>query len=265
MKFMEVNNVILKVEGLIKKYGNLTAVNNISFDIKKGEIFGLLGPNGAGKTSTLKCILGLRKKDSGNIYLNGSVSYLPEKKNLYKSFTVEKMIEITESITNNFSKNKAYEIIDNFNLDKKTKIANLSYGMLTQLYIALTISQDADLYILDEPTWGLDPLMRNNILNLIRDLSYNGKSVLYTSHILSEVEKIADRIAIMAIGKILEMDYLDDIKRNYSAISLPKDKKTKGYLWKKLENENIWIVKSDEGEPVTIDEIFEAIVKGEWK
>ncbi|MBM7559774.1 ABC transporter ATP-binding protein [Marinitoga litoralis] len=257
--------MILKVDGLIKNYGNLNAVNNISFEIEKGEIFGLLGPNGAGKTSTLKCILGLRKKNFGNIYLNGSIAYLPEKKNLYKSFTVEKMIQITNSITDKFSKEKAYDIIENFKLDKKTKVANLSHGMLTQLYIALTFAQDADLYILDEPTWGLDPIMRTTILNLIRDISYNGKSILYTSHILSEVEKIADRVAIMTNGEILEMNYLDDIKRNYSAISLPKDKKTKGYLWKELENENIWIVKSNEGEPVTIDEIFEAIVKGEWK
>lgn len=257
--------MILKIENLVKKYDTLTAVDKISFEIDKGEIFGLLGPNGAGKTSTLKCILGLRKMNSGNIHINGTIAYIPEKKNLYKSFTVEKMVDITNSLTNNFSKNKAYDILRDFNLDTKIKIANLSYGMLTQLYIALTLSQDADLYILDEPTWGLDPLMRNKIINLIRDLSYNGKSVLYTSHILAEVEKIADRIAIMSKGKILEMDYLDNIKSNYSAISLPKDKKTEGYLWKKLENENIWIVKGKNGEPVTIDEIFEAIVKGEWK
>lgn len=257
--------MILKVSNLIKKYGNLTAVNNISFEVNKGEVFGLLGPNGAGKTSTLKCILGLRKKDSGNIEINGTIAYLPEKKELYKSYTVEKMIEITESITNNFSKEKAYNLINEFKLDRKTKISNLSHGMLTQLYISLTLAQNADLYILDEPTWGLDPLMRNTILDLIRELTYDGKSILYTSHILSEVEKIADRIAIMSKGKILENDYLDDIKNNYSAITLPKNEKTKGYLWKKLENENIWIVKSCEGEKVTIDEIFEAIVKGEWK
>ncbi|KAF2955277.1 ABC transporter ATP-binding protein [Marinitoga sp. 38H-ov] len=257
--------MILKVDNLVKKYGDLIAVNNISFEITDGEIFGLLGPNGAGKTTTLKCILGLRKNDSGNIHINGKIAYLPEKKELYKRYTIEKMIEITNSTTYNFSKEKAYNLINEFKLDKKTKISNLSHGMLTQLYIALTLAQDADLYILDEPTWGLDPIMRNNILDLIRELTYNGKSVLYTSHILSEVEKIADRIAIMSKGIILENDYLDDIKKKYSAITLPKNKKINGYLWKKLENENVWIVKNKDGEKVTIDDIFEAIVKGEWE
>ena len=175
------------------------------------------------------------------------------------------MIEITNSITHNFSKEKAYKIIDDFNLDKKSKISNLSHGMLTQLYIALTLAQDADLYILDEPTWGLDPLIRNTILDSIRELTYNEKGILYTSHILSEVEKIADKIAIMSKGIILENDYLDNVKEKYSAISLPTNEKTKGFLWKKLNDENIWIVKDKNGEKITIDEIFEAIVKGDWK
>ncbi|APT76139.1 MULTISPECIES: ABC transporter ATP-binding protein [unclassified Marinitoga] len=256
--------MILKVDNLVKKYGTLTAVNNVSFEIEKGEIFGLIGPNGAGKTSIIKCILDLRWPDSGKIYLNGKVAYLPEKKNLYKSLTVKKMIEINNELTENFSIEKAYELLDKFQIAKNTKISNLSHGMLTQVYVILTFSQDADLYILDEPTWGLDPLMRNTVLEIIRESSYQEKSILYTSHILSEVEKIADRVAIMSKGKILELDYLDNIKTKYTAISLPKNEKTKGYLWKKLENENIWIVKNQDGEPVTIDEIFEAVVKGEW-
>ncbi|KLO22458.1 MULTISPECIES: ABC transporter ATP-binding protein [unclassified Marinitoga] len=256
--------MILNIDGLTKKYGNLIAVNNISFEISRGEIFGLLGPNGAGKTTTLKCILGLRKQNNGQIQINGTIAYLPEKKQLYKSLTVEKMIEITNFLTKDFSIKKAYELLNDFKIDKKIKISNLSYGMLTQIYIILTFSQNADIYILDEPTWGLDPLMRNKVLDLMREVTYNGKSVLYTSHILSEVEKIADRITIMSKGQILEIDYLDNIKNKYTAISLPKEEKTKGYLWKSLEKENVWIVKNNKGEHITIDDIFEAIVKGEW-
>ncbi|GAB6189595.1 ABC transporter ATP-binding protein [Marinitoga arctica] len=255
---------MINIENLTKKYGNLIAVNNITFSVNKGEIFGLLGPNGAGKTTTIKCILGLRKKTAGNIEIKGNIAYLPEKKQLYKSFTIEKMIKITNMLTNDFSIRKAYDLIKYFNLDLKTKISNLSHGMLTQLYTSLVISQNADIYIFDEPTWGLDPLMRNKVLELIRELSFNGKTVLYTSHILSEVEKIVDRVGFMSKGKILELDYLDDIKNKYTAISLPKNEKTKGFLWKSLENENIWIVKNRDGNPITIDEIFEAIVKGEW-
>lgn len=258
--------MILKVEGLSKSYKHKKAVDNISFEVEQGCIFALLGPNGAGKTTTIKCILGLRKPDSGMIKLNGSFAYLPETKELYRHLTVEKMVEISSTITDNFDKQKAYETLADFQIPVKEKIANLSHGMLTQTYMAIVLAQKAEIYFMDEPTWGLDPLMRNKVLELIRQLSYNSSTIFYTSHILAEVEKIADTVAIMVKGKIVEMDHLDDLKEKYVLCVVPKGKKLNGFHYKSTEGEDVYVVKKEvaEGsiEPATFDVIFEAIVKG---
>ncbi|SHH58177.1 ABC transporter ATP-binding protein [Thermosipho atlanticus] len=257
--------MILKVKNLKKYYGKNKAVDNISFEVQKGEVFALLGPNGAGKTTTLKCILGLRKKNEGNITLNGTYAYLPEKKELYHHLTVEKMLNVTEELSKYFSKQKAIELLEDFKINLTEKIANLSHGMLTQLYISIVFSEDVDIYFLDEPTWGLDPLMRNKVLNLIRIMSNKGKTIVYTSHILSEVEKIAEKVAIMSRGKILENDYLDNIKEKYVACIVTNED-VDGYLYKQTENEKIYITTREKAkgkiEPVTFDLIFEALVKG---
>ncbi len=258
--------MVLKVEGLSKSYTGKKAVDNISFEVQEGCIFALLGPNGAGKTTTIKCILGLRKPDSGKINLNGSFAYLPETKELYRYLTVEKMVEISSLITENFDKQKAFEILQDFQIPLKEKIANLSHGMLTQTYMAIVLSQKAQIYFMDEPTWGLDPIMRNRVLDMIRQLSYNGSTVFYTSHILAEVEKIADTVAIMVKGKIVEMDHLDDLKERYVLCVVPKGKKIDGFYYKSTESEDIYVTRRQfaEGsiEPATFDVIFEAIVKG---
>jgi ABC-2 type transport system ATP-binding protein len=258
--------MILKVENLKKYYGENKAVDDISFEVKSGEIFALLGPNGAGKTTTLKCILGLRKQDFGNIILNGTYSYLPEKKELYRYLTVSKMLDITEEISKKFSKENAIKLLKDFKIPLDEKIANLSHGMLTQVYISIVVSEDVDIYFLDEPTWGLDPLVRTQVLDLIRKMSNNGKTIIYTSHILSEVEKIAEKVAIMANGKILENDFLDSIKEKYVVSITSKDEEIEGYLYKTTDTEKVFITTKDKAkgkiEPATFDMIFEAIVKG---
>ncbi len=269
MFILEVRILVLEVRGLKKYYKEIKAVDDISFSIKKGEIFALLGPNSAGKTTTIKCILGLRFKDSGEIIKNGTIAYLPEGKELYQSYTVRKMIEFTADLTSDFDKGKCYSLIEKFDLPLSEKVSELSNGQTTQLYIALVLSQKADLYILDEPTWGLDPIVRNQILDAIRNIPMDGGSVLYTSHILSEVEKVADKVAIMNKGKIIEIGYLDDIKERYCAIKVEKGKKAKGYQYKSTQSEDIYIVKKDyakenkfECELITFDILFEALIVG---
>lgn len=261
---------VLEIKNLKKYYGNIHAVDGISFEVEKGEIFALLGPNGAGKTTTIKCILGLRKKDEGSIDLQGSIAYLPEGKELYGSYTVKKMIEVTADVTDEFDKEKCWAYIDKFQIPLDEKVSNLSNGQTTQLYLALVLSQRAELYIFDEPTWGLDPIVRNQVLDMIREIPLLGASVLYTSHILGEVEKVADKVAIMNRGKILEVGYLDDIKERYCAISVPSSTKFQGisgYRYKSTESENIYIVNKEyaltnnfECSPVTFETIFEALV-----
>uniref|UniRef100_A0A7C5Y8B3 ABC transporter ATP-binding protein n=1 Tax=Fervidobacterium nodosum TaxID=2424 RepID=A0A7C5Y8B3_9BACT len=261
--------MVLEVRDLRKYYKNIKAVDGISFCVDKNEVFALLGPNGAGKTTTIKCILGLRNKDGGEIKLSGTVGYLPEGKELYQSYTVRKMIEITASITKDFDKDKCFKFIEQFDMPLSEKVSELSNGQTTQLYISLVLSQRAELYILDEPTWGLDPIVRNQILEMIRNIPFDGSSVLYTSHILSEVEKVADKVAIMNKGKIIEIGYLDDIKEKYCAIRVDKSKNVSGYKYKSTESENVYVVKKEWAqengftcEPITFDILFEAIVLG---
>jgi len=258
--------MILKVENLNKSYNGRKAVDDVSFEIDSGCVFALLGPNGAGKTTTIKCILGLRKPDSGRITLNGSFAYLPETKELYRHLSVEKMLRVTSMIAKNFDRKRAIELLESFQIPLKEKIANLSHGMLTQTYMVLVLSQRAEIYFMDEPTWGLDPIMRTRILELIRELSYDGRTVFYTSHILAEVEKIADIVAIMVKGKIVEKDYLDDLKEKYVLCIVPKGELVNGFHYKSTDKEDIYLVKKELAkgsvEPATFDIIFEAIVKG---
>jgi len=262
--------VILKVENLVKKYGSLEAVKGISFEIDRGEVFSIVGPNGAGKTTTIKCITGLRNPTSGNIVLNGAYSYLPEEKRLYKSYTIEKMLEISGYVSKYFDKKRAYEFIKRFKLPLDEKVANLSHGMMTQLYLAIVFSEDVDLYILDEPTWGLDPVIRNEVLEIIREMAMNGKSFLITTHILPEVEKITDKVAIMKDGSFVEMDYLDELKEKYVAVVVEVNKRVEGgYLYKTTSQEKVYIVEKERAkgdyQPVDFETIFQALVKGEKK
>jgi len=169
--------MVLSVKNLVKSYRNKRAVDGVSFDVGKGQIFALLGPNGAGKTTTIKCVLGLRKADSGEITINGSYSYLPEQKEMYRYLTVEKMVRTNERISRSFDAKRALDLLEEFQIPLKEKIANLSHGMNTLAYLSLVLAEDVDLYLMDEPTWGLDPLMRNKVLDLIRTIPQKGKSV----------------------------------------------------------------------------------------
>ncbi|HBT38722.1 MAG: ABC transporter ATP-binding protein [Pseudothermotoga sp.] len=258
--------MVLSVKNLVKSYRNKRAVDGVSFDVEKGQIFALLGPNGAGKTTTIKCILGFRKADSGEITINGSYSYLPEQKELYRYMTVERMVQTNEKISRMFNPKKAFELLEEFQIPLKEKIANLSHGMKTLAYLSLVLAEDVDLYLMDEPTWGLDPLMRNRVLELVRTIPQSGKSVFYTSHILSEVERIADVVAIMVKGRIVEMDNLDNLKEKYVACVVPRGEKLNGYLYKSTKEEDVYIVKKSEAngkiQPADFDMIFEALVKG---
>lgn len=176
------------------------------------------------------------------------------------------MVHTNERINRRFDAKRALDLLEEFQIPLKEKIANLSHGMNTLAYLSLVLAEDVDLYLMDEPTWGLDPLMRNKVLDLIRTIPQNGKSVFYTSHILSEVEKIADIVAIMVKGRIVEMDNLDDLKEKYVACVVPKGQRLNGYLYRSTKDEDIYVVKRSEAngkiQPADFDMIFEALVKG---
>jgi len=194
-------SVALKVESLIKSYGNNTVINGISFAVNHGEIFGLLGTNGAGKTTTLECIEGIRKYDSGSIIVNGKAGVQ------LQSSSLPANIKAIEAV-NLFCKwNKVpvnVESINTFGLKeiKNKQYKELSTGQKRRLHLALAMIGDPDIIFLDEPTAGLDVEGRVSLHEEIRKLKLQGKTIIMASHDMAEVESLCDRIAILKQGKI---------------------------------------------------------------
>ena len=213
---------VIEAKGLSKVYKNgVKALKGVSFSIRSGRIFALLGPNGAGKTTTLKCLLGTLKPTSGEILTLGKqpfpdgvkdASFVPEEKSLYDWIKVPKMVKIFGSFAPNFSFERFEKLAKRLGLTMDRKIGELSQGNRTKLYVSLAFAQDVKLYVLDEPTWGLDPLIRKEVLNLVNENVVGGKTVLYSSHILSEVEEVCDDLVILKEGNIMYNGTLDNLK-----------------------------------------------------
>ncbi len=220
---------VISIKNLSKKYKDFEALKNLNVEINKGEITVLLGPNGAGKTTTIKSILGflsysgeIKVFDSGINEARSKISYVPEEKKLYESMNIKGILKICESIFEGFNSGKAKMLIERFRLPLNKKIKSFSNGMKTSLYIILSLSQDAELFIFDEPTSSLDPIIKENVLEMIRQLVIDGKSVLCTTHIIPEAETIADKICILNDGELLFYDYMDSIKENFQLVTVPK-------------------------------------------
>ena len=207
---------IIEVKNLSKQFGRFTAVEDVSFDVYRGDVFGFLGPNGAGKSTTIRAMLSLITPTSGEINLFGKslhanrshilakIGCIVEKPDFYKYLSAEKNLEIFARISGStVSKSKIHEMIEFVGLKgrEKDKVGHFSHGMKQRLGIAQTILHDPDLIILDEPNTGLDPQGSIDIRNLILKLkNEQNKTILLSSHILSEIEIIANRMVIIAKG-----------------------------------------------------------------
>lgn len=221
--------MVVKVENLVKRYKTLTALDNLSFEVNEGEIFGLLGPNGSGKTTAINCILSLLKYDKGSILVFG-------KEMKPSSYDIKKDIGIIMQNVAVFDELTVYQNIDYFCglyiSDKSTRTQyvekaikfvgledfrkflpkKLSGGLLRRLNIACGIVHKPKLIILDEPTVAVDPQSRNNILEGICELNRNGATIIYTSHYMEEVEQICTRIAILDKGRVIASGTKDELK-----------------------------------------------------
>ncbi|HBE43468.1 MAG TPA: ABC transporter ATP-binding protein [Bacteroidales bacterium] len=214
---------LLKAESLVKKYGKVTAVNDISFEIYPGEIFGFLGPNGAGKTTTIKMMCGLLKPDSGSVTIystNGerSIGLCPQHIVIWENLTcLEQMIYMGQmyNMPLNHAKSKGNELLSALGLlGIKDRIAKkLSGGMQRRLNIALALIHSPEILFLDEPQAGLDPQSRVLVRDYIRSIK-NKTTVVLTTHDMEEAEKLSDRICIIDNGKILVSGIADEIKRS---------------------------------------------------
>jgi ABC-type multidrug transport system ATPase subunit len=217
---------MLVVKNLRKKFGDVVAVDGISFEVKNNEVVALLGPNGSGKTTTLRAIVGLVLPDEGEIYVNGInalkkpknarnfLSFLPQRISMYENLKVIEIIEFFRKIRNLPVQRVEY-VIEMLKLsDILNKYASeLSGGNVQRLGIAIAIMPDVPLIVLDEPTLSLDPEGVMRFKALLSDLKSEGKTILFTTHLLNEVDELADKVGILVNGKLITFEGASELKR----------------------------------------------------
>lgn len=223
---MKKEEVILEIVNLKKYYGDIRGVEDVSLKLNKGEVYCFIGPNGAGKSTTIKVIMNLINKTSGTITINGKepdrddiglksiIGYLPSEINLYDDLTVKQMLDFHMSFYNKNIYNRRKELVELLKLDETKKIEDLSLGNLKKLGIVLALMHEPKILILDEPTSGLDPIMQNVFYDLLLQEKKKGTTILYSTHVLSEVSKICDRIGFIKDGKIIKEDVIENIEKN---------------------------------------------------
>lgn len=221
---------MIKVENLNKTFGSFQALKNVNINVKKGEIYGFLGHNGAGKSTTINILTGLSRPTSGNCYVNGyqlskklhpgdlHIGYLPEEPKFYPWMTGLEVLEYLGSIKNkSFSRQRIDEVVEWIGLTSavKRKVGGYSRGMRQRLGIGTALLHDPELLLLDEPSSALDPEGRSDVLKLIIDLKERGKTVFFSTHILNDVERVCDSVAILNKGEVvLEKPLNDLLKEN---------------------------------------------------
>ncbi|NMB07151.1 MAG: ABC transporter ATP-binding protein [Tissierellia bacterium] len=221
---------ILEIKNLRKEFKNFT-LDNISFNLKPGYIMGFIGPNGAGKSTTIKLIMNLLKKDGGEIKVFGKdhIKYEKEIKNrigfvydenyYYENLSIEQMKNIVAPFYSKWDEHKFNYYIKEFDLNPKAKIKTLSKGMKMKFSLAIALSHHGDLIIMDEPTSGLDPVFRREILDILYSIIQDeSKSIFFSTHITTDLEKIADYITFINKGSIVFSKTKDEVLENYAIV-----------------------------------------------
>ena len=211
----------LAIQNLTKRYGTFEAISDLSLELEEGSVCGLLGPNGSGKSTTFKCVLGLARPTSGSVSIEGApvgpptfeyLGYVPEKSALYEWMTVAQHLEMTRRAYRSYDAARARELIALFKLAPDKLVRRLSKGQHTALAIVLAFAIRPRIFILDEPASGLDPIFQRVVLDLIIEAAAGGASVLFSSHQIGQVERAADRIAVLRAGKLALAGDIDTLK-----------------------------------------------------
>lgn len=217
---------LLQCIHLEKSFGDKQVLKDVNLTIPRGKIIGLLGKNGMGKSTLIKMMNGLLTPTSGQVLVNGKeigveskkiIAYLPERSYLDKSMSVEKTLAFFEDFYENFDIEKARKLLKDLDLDVTQKIAKMSKGMQEKLQLVLVMSRKADLYILDEPLGGVDPATRDYILDTILYNFQNGASVLISTHLISDIEKILDEVIFIDKGEIILTDSASALREKENA------------------------------------------------
>ena len=216
---------MIKVDHLTFSYSKNPFIQDMSFSVSEGEIFGFIGPNGAGKSTTIRSIMNLINKTSGTVLLNGEeltkdnanlkaiIGYLPSEIHLYEDLTVNQMLNYHESFYHQNIHKRRKELVKRLKLDETKKIEDLSLGNSKKLGIILALMHEPKLLILDEPTSGLDPIMQQTFYELLKEEKAKGTTIFYSTHILSEISKICDRVGIIKDGTLLKIEKVEEIQK----------------------------------------------------
>ncbi len=228
---------IIELNELTKYYGKSRGIIDVSFNIEEGEIFGFIGPNGAGKSTTIRTMLSLIYPTSGSATIFGKdaikfgpeirrdIGYLPSEVFYYENMKVIDLLKYSCSFYQNGCESRIKELSDLLELDLKRKIDDLSYGNKKKVGIIQGLVHKPKLIILDEPTTGLDPLMQQKFFDLLKRENEEGATILFSSHILSEVQRLCHRVAIIKEGRIVKIEEMSTLKdRNYKKIAIETEK-----------------------------------------
>ncbi len=208
---------------LSKRYRDFLALDKVSLRIDQGEVFGLLGPNGAGKSTLIRCLLGFLKPSSGSATVDGldcylervavhsKLSYLPGDARMYRTMRAKGLLKMFAGLREGTSFEDAQRVADRLELDLSRWVGLMSTGMRQKLALSICLSVEAPLLVLDEPTANLDPTVRGQVLDLIKEAKNRGQTVIFSSHVLSEIEEVCDRVAILKAGKLAFQQSLVDL------------------------------------------------------
>ena len=246
------DNCILELKNLKKYYGQKRGIEDVSLKIYKGDIYGFIGPNGAGKSTTIRTIMGLINKTSGDILFKGKefnkedleikkkIGYLPSEINLYEEMTIKQIFDYHESFFKQDFTKRRNELVKLLKIDENKKIEDLSLGNLKKVGIVLALMHEPEILILDEPTSGLDPIMQNTFYEILLKEKQKGTTIIYSSHVLSEVSNLCDKIGFIKDGRIIKEDLMENIKKDnitYLIVSSKEIEKIKQDLGLKILKE----------------------------
>ncbi|UTG78450.1 ABC transporter ATP-binding protein [Lactococcus lactis] len=215
---------LVEVKGLQKNFGQFQALKDVSFEVNAGEVLGYIGPNGAGKSTTIRILLGIIRATQGKVQIFGKdvwqdsieihkkIAYVPGDVCLWPNLSGGETIDLFLKLHGAINQEKRDQLIKKFDLNPKKKVRSYSKGNRQKIALIAALATEAELYIFDEPTSGLDPLMEAVFQEEVKALKAAGKAIILSSHILSEVEKLADRVAVIRKGEIVETGTLDDLR-----------------------------------------------------
>jgi ABC-2 type transport system ATP-binding protein len=223
--------LIVETKSLTKRYGAVTALDDCSLSVSGGEVFGLLGPNGAGKTTLLRLLLGYLRPTSGwariagldcerqSVAVRGRVAYLPAEAAFYPHMRGREALRFFAETRRGSDLHRFLALAERLELDLSRRVSLMSTGMKQKLALIITLAADTPIYILDEPTSNLDPTVRATVLSLVREARAAGKTVMFSSHVLSEVEEVCDRVVILRSGKLVHTQPMAELRKQHRIVA----------------------------------------------